>query len=311
MKKIIIKIFVYAVIALTIYSFIPVIGLYLAKDPTPYSNAQAIEKLKGNTGEVFSFVAFSDNHSGLIFSDSGTLKLIKNMNREDRFRKMSVDMVINAGDVTFRGSMWDYKIFNRVRSLIKWPVICAMGNHDDDSKANRELFKQYVGKSELSFANRNSYFIILNNTVGEMPENRLAWLEKELIKSAAYKHRFVIMHKAPISSYQQSWFRPETTPWPIQFMRLCEKYKVDMVLSGHEHMYKDRIFGSVTYITDGSAGIPTTVPAWDGGILDYVVVRVYHDYVDYEVRKIFPPFWEYVGYYMWKDLFYSLKGLIY
>jgi hypothetical protein len=40
-------------------------------------------------------------------------------------------------------------------------------------------------------------------------------------------------------------------------------------------------------------------------------VRVYGDYVDFEVRKVFPPLWEYLTYYMWKELFYMLKSVFY
>ena len=30
-------------------------------------------------------------------------------------------------------------------------------------------------------------------------------------------------------------------------------------------------------------------PTWDGGYLHYLSIRVYGDYLDYEVRKVFPP----------------------
>ena len=55
----------------------------------------------------------------------------------------------------------------------------------------------------------------------------------------------------------------------------------------------------------------TQIPESDGGYLHYVVVRVYGDYVDYEVRKVFPPLWEYLTYYMWKELFYFVKDIVY
>ncbi len=92
-------------------------------------------------------------------------------------------------------------------------------------------------------------------------------------------------------------------------MKLCERYKVDIVFTGHEHMFKKDVYGPVRYITSGGGGIPTHFPRQDGGYLHYVVVRVYGDYVDYEVRKIFPPFWEFLTYYIWKDLFYLLKDV--
>lgn len=301
------------ILVLSVYSLIPVAMLYLSSDPPLYSNSQAIDRLKMHDGNYFKFIALGDNHAGFIYDDSATLKEVRHINREDRFKsKVPVDFVIIAGDLTFdKGTPWQYRIFNRIRSMIKYPVICAVGNHDGNMRRNKELFKQYVGDKEFSFTNRNCYFVILDNAINDLSNAQFSWLEEELKRSAPYAHRFVIMHKSPLSPYQQSWFRPELSKWAYRFMKLCEKYKVDMVITGHEHMFRDMVHGGVRYITSGGGGMLTTFPSWDGGYLHYLSVRVYGDYVDYEVRKVFPPFWEYVTYYIWKDLFYFLKDVVF
>lgn len=291
------------------WSFAPVVQLYLSKEPAPYTNTQAIEKLAANKGDSFRFLVFSDSHGGFLLSDGAALKMVRSMNREDRFKKTPVDFAVSAGDVTFRGTERDFRIFNTIRSMIKYPVICAAGNHDDDSKKVRGLFRKYCGPNEVSFTDRNSYFIILDNTVCDITKKQLSWLESELEKSLSYAHRFVIMHKPPLSPYQQSWYRPELSAWPYKFMKLCEKYKVDIVFTGHEHMFRKSSYGGVRYVTTGGAGMPMEIPTSDGGYHHYIAVRVLGDYVDMEVRKVFPPFWEYLCYYMWKDLFYTLKGV--
>jgi len=304
------KILAVIILAAVIYSLIPVTCLYLRNDPVPYANDQAADKLKANKGEFFEFIVTSDCHSGLALDDSASLKSVRHMNREKRFQKAPIDFVEITGDVSFRGSAWDYRIFNRIRSLIKMPVICAMGNHDNDGNGPN-LFKKYAGKDEMSFSNRNSYFIVLNNTVGDLTEKQFAYLEEELKKSLQCRHRFIFMHKPPISPYQQSWYRPELSPWSYTFMKLCEKYKVDIVFTGHEHMFKEGNYGGVRYVTSGGGGIIPHIPAGDGGFLHYTVVRVYGDYVDYEARRIFPPLWEFFAYYIWKDVFYFLKAALF
>jgi len=291
-------------------SLAPVVGLYLSKEPAPYTNADAVKRLAANKGDSFRFLVFSDSHAGLVLSDSAALKTVRSMNREDRFKKTPVDFVVSAGDITFRSSNWDFRIFNILRSRIDRPVICAAGNHDDDNKKVKDMFKKYCGSNEMSFADRNSYFIILDNSIGNITEKQFLWLEGELAKSAPYKHRFIIMHKPPISPYQRAWYRPELGAWPYRFMKLCEKYKVDIVFTGHEHMFKKSSYGGVKYITTGGAGMPMNIPTSDGGYQHYLAVRVLGDYVDFEVHKVFPPLWEYLGYYMWKDLFYTLKSVL-
>lgn len=305
------KIAVIFVLAASLYSLTPAVLLYLKKHVRQPSNAETVERLKANKGGYFGFIVFGDNHAGFIFDDSAFLKIIKNMNREDRHKKLPIDFVINLGDVTFsKGLESDYRTYDKLRSMIKWPVLSAMGNHDFQ-KGGWRSFRSYIGKQEFSFADRNSYFIVLDNKVSDLSEEQFLWLEEELIKAAPYKHKFVFMHKSPVSLYQQSWFRPELSPWSYNVMKLFEKYRVDIVFSGHEHMFRKSVLGGVNYVTSGGGGMFIQVPESDGGFLHYIVVRVYGDYVDYEVRKISPPFWEFVTYYMWKEAFYRLKGMFF
>ena len=192
-----------------VYSLIPVTKLYLQKDAAGPTNEQVVERLSGNKGNVFSFIVFGDNHAGFIFNDSAFLKVIHNINRENRFNKLNIDFVANLGDIAFmKGARWDYLTYNKLRAAIKWPVISLMGNHDDD-KHGEHLFKEYLGAREFSFSDRNSYFIILDNKITSLSEEQCNWLEAQLQKASAYAHRFVFMHKQAMSLYQQSWFRPE------------------------------------------------------------------------------------------------------
>ena len=235
------------------------------------------------------------------------------MNREDRFKKIPIDFVINVGDVTFRGRESHYKNYAKIKNLIKYPVIMAIGNHDDDidnGKEGQALFRKYCGEKEFSFIDRNSYFIVLDDQNGEFSESQFAWFENELKKAKSYSHIFVFMHKPPFNPYQQSWYRIETCPWSYRFMKLCEKYKVGMVFSGHEYAQREAEFGGVKYIITGGGGTLLIDPSWEGSVLNYLVIKVNHNYVDYEVRKIMPPTWEFFTYYMWKDLMFFVRDLL-
>ena len=307
-----IKIIAVLILAAIIYSMIPMAVLYLKKDAKSYTNEEVAKSLAGNKGSYFAFIVFGDNHGGFPLTDSATLKIIDHVNREGRFKKIPIDFITNLGDVAFyNGTEWEYRIYNKLRAILKWPVISVAGNHDDAKNGNLEAFRKYVGEPELSFIDRNSHFIVLNNRVNDLSSRQFTWLEEELQKASAYKHRFIFMHKSPISLYQQSWFRPELSPWSRRFMKLCEKYKVDIVFAGHEHLFKEGSYGGVKYIISGGAGMLTQVPDSEGGFLHYIVVRVYGDYIDYEVRKVFPPLWEFFSYYMWKSALYFLKNIFY
>ncbi|MFC1704053.1 metallophosphoesterase family protein [Candidatus Omnitrophota bacterium] len=302
-KKILILLFV----AAFVWSIIPGLLLYLKKEPPSVANREVIDDLKKNEGELFGFIIVGDSSSGIFITDSAFLKIIKHINLEGRWKKLPIDFVANVGDVTFRGSPWDYKVYNKLSNEIKWPVINIVGNHDDDHEQGAAEFKRRFGEKEFSFVNRNSYFIAVNNINGDYSKEQFQWFEKELKKSQAYVNRFILVHKQPVSSSYRHKYRPEVNPWSYQFMKLCEKYNVDIVFAGHEHYYNEQSFGGVTYITSGGGGMPLDVPRWEGGYLQYVVVRVNGDYVDYRVREVFPPFWRFFVVTMWQDIFYFIR----
>lgn len=303
------KVFFIILAAMALYYIIPFIFLRFIAAPAELgdNNQSNIEKLKNNKGDVFSFMVFGDNHGGLFFHDAVTLKLISRMNREDIFKKIKIpiDFVLNTGDVTLSGTPSQFLVFKKEQKLIKYPLFAVVGNHEN---RENEVFEKYVGKTEFAFADRNSYFIILDNSENELTDNQFDWLEKHLIEGQKYEHIFVFMHKPAFIPYFQSHL---VTPksdrkWARRFRNLCTKYRVDMVFSGHYHMFKHEKIDGVDYITTGGGGgtIPTDIPEYDGGYFHYVRVLVEDGYVSYEVRKVSPPLWIYFSYYFWKGIVY-------
>lgn len=299
------KLVIILIAAAIFYSFLPLFSFWLTEPASKSDNNQAnVEKLKDNYGAYFSFIVFGDNHAGIPFNDSCTIKEIWHMNREDRFQKVPIDFVLSVGDITLDGKKSQFKDFKRIQTLIKYPFITAIGNHD-----NRELFDEYCGEKEFSFVNRNCFFIVLDNERGKLYDYQFEWLEKELIKGQEYAHIFIVMHKPPFDPYQQEWYNMDNQPWAYKFRKLCAQYGVDMVFSGHKHMFKKEVFDGVTNIVTGGGGMMIKIPEADGGYLHYVRVMVNNDYVTYEVRKISPPLWMHVTYYLCKEAIYWFRNL--
>lgn len=291
------------VLCAIIYSFLPLIPFWFMAPASSSDNNQAnIKKLENNEGAYFSFIVFGDNHSGLILNDAATLAEIWHMNREDRFRKAPIDFVLNTGDVSLDGKRSHFLAYKKMQKLIQYPMVAVIGNHDD-----AKLFNEYCGLKEFAFANRNSYFIIVNDEEGLITDRQFDWLEDQLKKAKGYDNIFVAMHKPPFDPYQQDWYRADNRQWSYRFRDLCAKYNVKMVFSGHKHMFKHERFDNVDYIVTGGGGMIIEIPEADGGFLHYVRVVVDHDYVTYEVRKISPPLWEYMTYYIWKEALYRAR----
>ena len=299
-------------IAVNLYSLIPIIAFYFkAAPPITETNETATGRLEKNKDPYFSFIVTSDTGSGFFMNEATTLKVASRINREDRFKKIPIDFVMNVGDVTFRGREAHYKNYTKIKKIIKFPIIDAIGNHDPASTGGKKdisLFNKYCGKEEFSFTDRNSYFIVLDDEDGSFKEAQFKWFEEELKKGQGYKHIFVFMHKPPFNPYQQAWYRVETNPWSHRFLKLCDEYKVDMVFSGHENVSRVVKFGSVTYMVSGGGGTLLIQPSSEGSFPNYIVVKINGDYVDYEIRKVNPPVWEFFVFYMWKDLAYFIQN---
>ncbi|MGB2705487.1 MAG: metallophosphoesterase [Candidatus Omnitrophota bacterium] len=311
MKKFL-KILLIAFIAVNIYSFIPIASFYLKKAPAVTErNQNIVSKLKNNKDPYFSFIVMSDTGSGFFMNEASALKAVSRINTEDRFKKVPIDFVVNVGDVTFRGRESHFKNYLKIKEMVKFPVIDAIGNHDRGSgreEPGTELFEKYCGSPEFSFTDRNSFFLVLDNKDGDFKESQFKWLEGELEKAKSFKHTFIFMHKPPFNPYQQSWYRIETNPWSHRFLKLCDKYNVDMVFSGHENVARSVKFGSVTYVVSGGGGTLLIQPSSAGSFLNYIVVKVNRDYLDYEIRKVNPPIWEFFCYYMWRELVYFVQS---
>ncbi|MFH1797746.1 MAG: metallophosphoesterase [Candidatus Omnitrophota bacterium] len=290
---------------MVIYSFLPLIPFWLMDGASLNDNNEKSSALLGeNKGAYFSFIVWGDNHAGLIFNDAAALKEIWHMNREDRFRKAPIDFVISPGDITLDGKEAHFSAFKKLQKLIKYPVLAGYGNHDDKS-----LFRRFLGEGQFVFVNRNAYFIVLDNEKGEIKKSQFDWLKDQLLKGQKYTHTFVIMHKPPFDPYQEDWYNEDNSPWAYKFRKLCAENKVRMVFSGHRHMFKHENFGGVDYIVTGGGGMLEEIPEARGGYLHYVRVTVNHDYVTYEARRVSPPLWEFVAYYMWKEGVYWARNL--
>ncbi|MBD3296771.1 MAG: hypothetical protein GF392_05330 [Candidatus Omnitrophica bacterium] len=304
--RIIIKWVVVIAVVAVIYSLLPLAHLIWFTEPAPRgdNNQYNTERLSRNKGDYFSFIVSGDNHAGLIFNDAATLKQIWHMNREDRFQKVPIDFVLSVGDVTLDGAESHFVAFKKLQTLIKYPVVAAIGNHDD-----RELFEKYCGEREFTFVNRNAYFIVLDNEEGQLRDPQFKWFEEKLKEGRKHDHIFVALHKPPFDPYQQEWYNMDNSRWAYRFRKLCGEYDVDMVFSGHKHMFKHEEFDGVDHIVTGGGGMLIEIPEADGGYLHYVRVHVNNDYVTYEVRRVSPPLWAKLTYYMWKEMVYAFRNL--
>jgi len=154
-------------------------------------------------------------------------------------------------------SLWD-TFFNTTKELIKGvPYYPELGNHEGNSQNYYDLFYLPIGGGSnneewYSFNYGNAHIIALDSNVRYLAE-QLTWLEKDLAQAAdKYQWIFVFFHHPPYSSSTHGSEFSTLTDW----INLFEKYKVDMVFNGHDHIYERSLSNNVQYIVTGSGGAP-------------------------------------------------------
>lgn len=171
----------------------------------------------------FQFVAFGDSH-GL---DSATIRHIAAAEHPA--------FVIDMGDLVYDGYLstdWD-NFLNHTRPVLsKFLFQPEAGNHDAESP----WWTQVTGKPWwYSFTWANCYFIAVDNSAPFEPgTTQYKWIETELKKAAHYPFIIVYLHYSAYNTRRHGCDVPTQTV----LIPLFEKYKVDVVLSGHNHGYE-------------------------------------------------------------------------
>ena len=184
--------------------------------------------------------------------------------------------MLMAGDITqdgYKASQWSCFFQSVGDKLATIPFMPVMGNHDFKGDPTYSTFKSRfntpangaggdLGGTNYWFEYGDAFFAVLNTeavpnaAIKPNLEKQLSWLEAA-VKKTNKKWKIVAFHAGPYSSNHDG-----TPIRDIAAARL-EAMKIDLVLSGHDHLYlRTTMKGdrkvvpgqSTTYVTGGTAG---------------------------------------------------------
>jgi len=190
----------------------------------------------------YSLLAMGDSHLG------GTDNL-------DKFFNIALSMnaaaVVMDGDLT-TGKSSDYDTFQQhllLQELL--PQFLIAGNHDLWGEGCNEFFTRF-GTSTYYFTIdtpvASDLFICLETAGGTLGTMQLDWLTKILREERSdYRHCIVFTHNHLIRSRHSEVSNPPVEEMQI-LLELFAKYKVDLVVTAHDHKYDTVEFGNTTYV---------------------------------------------------------------
>lgn len=180
----------------------------------------------------------SDSVRFMVFGDNGTGLTAEYELAELMFRYHSVfpyDFALMLGDNLYGGEKaadYEDKFARPYKKLLDSGVkfYATLGNHDN---SNQRFYKHFNmdGKEYYSLKKSDVLFLSLNSNYPDA--RQLKWLEEELKKDAKWKICF--FHHPLYSSGGQHGSNEELQK---VLEPLFVKYKVNVVLNGHEHFYE-------------------------------------------------------------------------
>jgi predicted MPP superfamily phosphohydrolase len=164
------------------------------------------------------------------------------------------DFVIMLGDNIYGGSKskdFEQKFQVPYKPLLDAgvPFYACLGNHDNP---NERLYKPFNmnGESYYTYKKGNVRFFVLDSNY--MDPKQLAWLDSQLKSSTPSDWKICYFHH-PL--YSSGRFHGPATDVRQVLEPLLIKYGVNVVFSGHEHVY-ERVHPQhgIYYFTEGSSG---------------------------------------------------------
>jgi len=228
-------------------------------------------KIAGTDNQFSKFRTLSEERKNFSFGVLGD-----NRTNPDKFKKISdeiskydVDFFLHTGDLMVDGTkikQWYSQWFTPGRSMFeKAPVLVAWGNHEHpwDKHSGINIFypdrSQFKNKGYYSYQNGNVLFVHINTFEPFKPGTKqYQWLEKTL-KNCDLPFIIAALH---VSAFTGAGHTKGADVKEVRqyVVPLLQKYNVNLVVSGHDHVYDRSEYSGTTYVIAGGAGAPLYDP---------------------------------------------------
>ncbi|HNS20631.1 MAG TPA: metallophosphoesterase [Sedimentisphaerales bacterium] len=187
---------------------------------------------------------------------------------KDTHRQIAADilesqpgLVLHCGDLTSCGrslDLWETEFFRPASELLaNIPLVAVPGNHEYFGLGPPWFFYWFdrpVNDGWFALEYGNAYFIGLHTGASFCPGSpQYEWLVRELASTACRNAmwRVVFFHEPPFTSTNG---HTDNLAAQDYLVPLFEQYGVDVVFSGHSHVYERYFHNGVYYIVTGGAG---------------------------------------------------------
>lgn len=177
-----------------------------------------------------------------------------------RFRDQKPDFILHTGDLVAKGrdySLWGKEFFAPMANVInELPFFSVLGNHEEDGTNYLAYFHLPGNELWYSFDVGPVHILALDFQYQSSTSEQFRFAEQDLAKSRA-PWKLVVLHTPVfnIGGHASDWGQTNYLP-------LFHRTKVDLVLSGHSHLYerfrplapRSEKKWAITHVTTGGGG---------------------------------------------------------
>ena len=204
--------------------------------------------------------------------------------------ELQIEAIIHTGDVINKpGSLRQWKRFFEITGSEKI-VHVAPGNHDMRFKVSREVYAWFFPSQYYSFSKGDTLFVMLNTVLprqrSRITGRQLEWLRTELARS--FRFKFVFLHEPlfpALPLHGLNVFRKARN----KLHQLFVENRVNLVVAGHNHIYRRSERDAVTYVVTGNTGgkrFPFGLVSKNGSSFRYIVATRIDGHYLLEVRDM-------------------------
>ncbi|MCK4635795.1 MAG: metallophosphoesterase [Candidatus Moranbacteria bacterium] len=226
-----------------------------------------VEEIK--TYKSFNFVVIADSESYKAASG-----------HEEKFESMLAktvsykpDFVIFSGDLITQGSPDRTKVANLKKLIRKYysKFYITFGKHDiecgvqcvdiwEDVFFNKKHVAGEKRKLYYSFDYENTHFVLLSSDYPikhSVDDVQLKWLNDDLKKNDK-SNIIVVVHVPSVTFFKESAKECHdmscNETQRVKLINFLKKHKVDLVISGHEHVFDHKIVDGIDFVIAGGVG---------------------------------------------------------
>jgi acid phosphatase type 7 len=177
-----------------------------------------------------------------------------------RFRAQDPDFILHTGDLVAKGrdySLWGKEFFTPMAGVInELPFFSVLGNHEEDGTNYLAYFHLPGNELWYSFDVGPVHILALDFQYQASTNEQFRFAEQDLTRSRA-PWKLVVLHTPlfNIGGHASDWGQTNYLP-------LFHRTKVDLVLSGHSHLYerfrplapRNEKKWAITHVTTGGGG---------------------------------------------------------